>query len=185
VFGTWVNTCVIQLKRSVGRSSYLLLARSRQFCKRPLGIVCYLTTATPQSSPHYFLMGTTLDSVANAGNRKGQPNYPKEFEQQIAMAACAPGVSVAKLAMAHQLYVNMVFRWRRELRAREAETMAAAPALLPIVLAPLGALTRPRLAAPTTGASAAIEVVISDACVRISGMPDEALMRAVFRSLRP
>lgn len=58
-------------------------------------------------------MGATLDSVATAGNRKGQPNYPKEFKQRIAMAACEPGISVGKLAMAHQLNANMVFRWRR------------------------------------------------------------------------
>ena len=79
-------------------------------------------------------MGTTLDSVAISGNREGQPNYPKEFKQQIAVAACQLGISVAKLAMAHQLNVNMVFRWRRELRARETEPAQASPALLPIVL---------------------------------------------------
>ncbi len=48
-------------------------------------------------------MGTTLDSVDIAGNRKGQPNHPKEFKRQVAMVACEPGISVAKLTMAHQL----------------------------------------------------------------------------------
>jgi transposase len=43
------------------------------------------------------MMGTTLDSVAITGNRKGQPNYPKEFKRQVAVAACEPGISVAKL----------------------------------------------------------------------------------------
>jgi transposase len=130
-------------------------------------------------------MGTTLDSIATIGNRKGQPNYPKEFKQQIAVAACEPGISVAKLAMAHQLNVNMVFRWRRELRAREAEPAQASPALLPIVLERPIAPTRRRTTAPSASVPTAIEVVIGEACVHISGMPDEALLRAVFRSLRP
>jgi transposase len=55
-------------------------------------------------------MGTTLDSLASVGNRKGQPKYPEEVKQQIAVAACGPGISVAKLAMARQLNVNMVIR---------------------------------------------------------------------------
>lgn len=79
-------------------------------------------------------MGTTLDSVAIPGKRKGQPNYPKEFKRQVAVAACELGISVAKLAMAHQMNVNMVFRWRRELRAREAGPAPSSPTLLPIVL---------------------------------------------------
>ena len=73
-----------------------------------------------------------MDSVSISGKRKGQPNYPKEFKRQVAVAACEPGISVAKLAMVHQLNVNMVFRWRRELRAREAEPASASPTLLPI-----------------------------------------------------
>lgn len=130
-------------------------------------------------------MGTTLDSVDIAGNRKGQPNYPKEFKRQVAMAACEPGISVAKLAMAHQLNVNMVFRWRRELRAREEEPAQASSTLLPIVMERPSAAKRLPMTAPSTSAPAAIEVVIGDACVRISGTPDEAFLRAVFHSLRP
>lgn len=76
-------------------------------------------------------MGTTLDSVAATCNGTGKQNYPKEFKQQIAVAACEPGISVATLAMAHQLNVNMVFRWRGELRTREAEPRPASPMLLP------------------------------------------------------
>jgi transposase len=130
-------------------------------------------------------MGTTLDSVAFAGNRKGQPNYPEEFKQQIAVAACEPGISVAKLAMAHQLNVNMVFRWRRELRAREAASAQASPTLLPIVLERPAAVPRLKATVAAANAPAGIEVVIGDASVRITGTPDEALLCSVFRSLRP
>ena len=33
------------------------------------------------------------------------------------MAACAPGMSVAKLALEHGVNTNLLFKWRREYRA--------------------------------------------------------------------
>jgi len=47
----------------------------------------------------------------------GRPNYTSEYRWQVAVAACEPGISVAKLAQAHGLNPNMVFKWRRQLRA--------------------------------------------------------------------
>lgn len=131
-------------------------------------------------------MGTTLDSVAKSGNRKGRPNYSSEFKQQIVAAASEPGASVSKLAMAHQLNANMVFRWRRELGVGPASGAQAAAKLLPIVLerpstfAPLAAPVAQRDAAESH-----VEVMLGDACIRVFGTPDEAMLRAVFRSLRP
>ncbi|RQU48869.1 transposase [Burkholderia cenocepacia] len=49
--------------------------------------------------------------------RKGRPNYAPEYRRQVAVAASEPGISVAKLAQAHGLNPNMVFKWRRQLRA--------------------------------------------------------------------
>lgn len=128
-------------------------------------------------------MGTTLDSVSKSGGRKGRPNYSAEFKQQIVAAACEPGASVSKLAMAHQLNANMVFRWRRELGARAAGVAHISANLLPIVLKrdanpPAAPMARCATVQPC------IEVVIGGACVRVSGMPDEAVLSAVFRSLR-
>ncbi|WP_229522062.1 transposase [Massilia antarctica] len=52
-----------------------------------------------------------------SGNRKGRPNYPAEFKRQLAVAACEPGISVSKLAQEHGVNANMLFKWRRDLRA--------------------------------------------------------------------
>ena len=87
--------------------------------------------------------------------------------------------------MAYQLNTNMVFRWRRELGAGVNEAPKAHAALLPIVLdrrATPAPLATAALQRPT--ADSHIEVVIGDACVRISGAPGEAVLRALFRSLR-
>ncbi|MGE4531872.1 MAG: transposase [Acidithiobacillus sp.] len=56
-------------------------------------------------------------SEVRVSNRKGRPNYPLAYKREVAMAACAPDISVAKVALAHGLNTNMVFKWRRDLRA--------------------------------------------------------------------
>lgn len=59
--------------------------------------------------------------MATAGarrpTRKGCPNRAIEFKRGIAAAACAPGISVAKLALEHSVNANLLFKWRREYQA--------------------------------------------------------------------
>lgn len=57
------------------------------------------------------------DGNGQRSTRKGSPNYPIEFKRQLAEKACVPGVSVSRLALEHQLNVNMLFKWRRHYRA--------------------------------------------------------------------
>ena len=131
-------------------------------------------------------MGTTLDSVANYVTRKGRPNYSPEFKRQIVAAASLPGASVSQLAMEHRLNANMVFRWRRELAAGVAGSKEGPTTLVPIVLERDQAAAAPMTsAAPCKSDDFKVEVTIGGACVRISGTPDPAVLRAVFQSLRP
>jgi transposase len=133
------------------------------------------------------MMGTTLDTELRPGNRKGRPNYPVEFKRRLAAAACEAGVSVSKLAMANAVNANMVFKWRRELRAGLFDDAPPVTKLLPVVLAatPVEALsdaaTAPR--SPST-AVAMIEIVIADAVVRVHGHADAVLLTTIFQSLR-
>lgn len=131
-------------------------------------------------------MGTTLDSVANSGTRRGRPNYSPEFKRQIVAAASVPGASVSQVAMAHRLNANMVFRWRRELAAGAAGSKEGPTMLVPIVLERDQAAAAPiASAAQCKSDDFKVEVTIGGACVRISGTPDPAVLRAVFQSLRP
>ena len=123
-----------------------------------------------------------MDTVVESGNRKGRPNYQAEFKRQLAAAACEPGVSVSKLAQEHGINANMLFKWRRDLRAGLLATPAPEAAkLLPVILQ-RSAVS----AAPTVAASPArtIEIVIADAIVRIGADTDAALLQLVFQSLR-
>ena len=136
------------------------------------------------------MMGTTLDTELRPGNRKGRPNYPVEFKRRITAAACEAGVSVSKLAMANAINANMVFKWRRELRAGLFDDApAGVTELLPVVLAAApaevasDAATTPRSPSPGT-AVAMIEIVIADAVVRVHGSADAVMLATIFQSLR-
>ena len=136
------------------------------------------------------MMGTTLDTELRPGNRKGRPNYPVEFKRRLDAAACEAGVSVSKLAMANAVNANMVFKWRRELRAGLFDDApAGVTKLLPVVLAATpgealsDAVTAPASRLPDT-ALAMIEIVIADAVVRIHGSADAVMLATIFQSLR-
>jgi transposase len=131
--------------------------------------------------------------MATAGTRrptrKGCPNRAVEFKRSIAAAACAPGISVAKLALEHGVNANLLFKWRRDYRAGKfgvpesehapepsrPELAAAAITLLPV-----------QAAAASTDALtplACIEIVFRTVTVRICGAPEVASLRVVLDTL--
>ena len=98
------------------------------------------------------------------------------------MAACDPGVSVSKLAQDHGINTNMLFKWRRDLRAG----LLTGPAtdemrLLPVVLKPSSPAKKP---ASGAARGSATEITIADATVRVCAGTDAALLRLVLQSLR-
>ena len=58
-----------------------------------------------------------MDTAVKQGTRKRRPNYSMDFKRRLAVAACAPNVSVSKLALEHEVNANVVFEWRRQYRA--------------------------------------------------------------------
>ena len=131
-------------------------------------------------------MGTTLDTEVKSGNRKGKPNYPVDFKRRLAIAASEPGVSVSKLALEHQVNTNMVFKWRRDLRAGLLDIESQGPVtLLPVSLS--HAPRRKTVAAPVppiAHSAGLIEIVIADALVRVRGDVDAVFLKTVIESLR-
>ena len=127
-----------------------------------------------------------------SSNRKGRPNYTPEYRRQVAVAACEPGISVAKLAQAHGLNPNMVFKWRRQLRAGLFEGVAHSTAvLLPVALT--GETAEPASLAlqpvephrESVPAASGIEIELNGARVRVTGMVDPVQLRLVLRCLMP
>ena len=151
--------------------------------KRPPSTVCTYPTHSAKVVPVTFLMGTTVDTDGQSNNRKGRPNYPVEFKHRVATAACESGVSVSKLAQQHGINANMLFKWRRNLRAGLlTEATSRPPQFLPVVVQ--RSADRTARAGVTTSPTNFIEIVIADALVRVSASTDAALLQLVLHSLR-
>jgi transposase len=114
--------------------------------------------------------------------RKGCPNHPIELKRRLAALACAPEVSVAKLALEHGLNTNLVFRWRRQYRAGHFGPVGAASAagvkLLPVVNANLAPVRE-----STQASAAVIEIIVGAATVRLSHGVDAQALRTVLDCL--
>jgi transposase len=133
---------------------------------------------------------------ARRQTRKGCPNRAVEFKREIAAAACAPGISVAKLALEHGVNANLLFKWRREYRAgkfgapdpahRPASScadLAVAEANQPEPAVTLLPVQVPAAVADVIAASACIEVLFRSATVRICGAPEVTSLRVVLDTL--
>ncbi len=122
--------------------------------------------------------------TAKRTSRKGIPNHPIEFRRHLAKLACEPDVSVARLAMEHGVNPNLVFKWRRALRAGEYDPVD----LLPVTVeAPAQEIEQPAPApAPVASAApaGAIEISVGNTRMRIEGSPHEATLLLVLRMLR-
>ncbi|WP_232072174.1 IS66-like element accessory protein TnpA [Paraburkholderia pallida] len=103
------------------------------------------------------------------------------------MAACEPGVSIARLARENGLNANLVFTWRRRYLA---EQQAEAVQLVPVAIVNEASSVNepPALPEPETVRPAvptgSIEVRIGRAVVKVDGIVDAETLRTVLRSLR-
>jgi transposase len=134
------------------------------------------------------MMGTALDTELRPSNRKGRANYLVEFKRRLASAACEAGVSVSKLAMANGVNANMVCKWRREFRAGLFEEVThTMPKLMPVEVGELPAqvvVTTPAAIA-VSAVSEPIEIVSSDAVVRVCDGASPDLLRTIFARMCP
>ena len=108
----------------------------------------------------------------------------KQERRRIVEESLQPGVSVARLARAHQVNANQIFHWRKLYRegllADDAEKRAAE--WLPVRLAEVSP-EEPRQV-QSASAGGAIEVELARGRVRIEGAPDGVALRLVLELLR-
>jgi transposase len=124
-------------------------------------------------------VGTILDSSVKTGSRKGRLNYQVEFKRQLAVAACVPGVSVARIALAHGINANMLHKWCRQHRAGLFGPIEQEQVFLPVAISD----TPPAVAAPAMPGR--IEITYAGAVIRIDGCADATTVRAVLQGLHP
>lgn len=139
-----------------------------------------------------------MNTIIKTGSRKGRRNYNVDFKKRLAIAACEPGVSVARLALDNGINANMLHKWRRaHLAGGVGVTELPQPEFLAVRIAPpANALAQrqvhtspprmdhpvPKQAAPTPGV---IEIRVRAAIVRMEGAVDAATLEQVLRHLHP
>lgn len=121
------------------------------------------------------------------GSRKGRPNHSPEFRRCLAMAACEPGVSIARLARENGLNANLVFTWRRRyLAEQQAETVQLVPVAIVNEASSVNeppTPPEPEIVRPAVPAGS-IEVRIGRAVVKVDGIVNAEMLRTVLGSLR-
>lgn len=112
------------------------------------------------------------DEVVARG-RSGRPNYPAEFKRRLAVEACEPEISVAKLALRYGLNANMLFKWRRQYRAGQfggqgiGGQAAQTPLFLPVMTSATPSKAMPaKVASPEPGY---IEILRGASRIRVCG----------------
>ncbi len=110
-------------------------------------------------------------------NARGRHTYVPAFKSWIVEQAGRPGMSVAGLALNNQVNANQLRRWI------QLHGTAAAPAnratLLPVTVA-----AQPSPEPPPGGPSAAIEIEVADAIVRVHEGAAATTLRMVLACLR-
>ena len=118
-----------------------------------------------------------MENDVEYGRRRRSTNYPLEFKRKVAQQACETGVSVAQLALEHGLNTNMVFKWRRQLRAGQLDQGK----LVAVTVAPTMPL-QPGVS--DQRCEGVIEIRLGKAMMRIEGRPDPATLAVVLEGLR-
>lgn len=130
--------------------------------------------------------------------RKRRPNYSPEFRKQLAQRASEPGVSVSLLAQENDINVNMLFKWRRELRDGRLDGVMHRQPMLPVTIVddnpdhlspelPTAAASLDAVVAQRTATTepSVIEIQIAGAVMRFDSNADLSVVRAVLGMLRP
>jgi transposase len=118
----------------------------------------------------------TVDSVAPTSRRRR--SYSLGEKRQLVAESYEPGASVSLVARRHDINANLLFTWRRQMRA---PMPAAPPELIPIEI--VGAA--PSAAAVESEPPGMIEIILAgDVRVRVDAKVSEAALKRVLAALK-
>ena len=129
-----------------------------------------------------------LDGMIGGGLRgetapaRRRKSYTLEEKQRLVAESYEPGASVSLVARRHDINANLLFTWRRQMRA---PTSAA----LPLELIPIEVISDAPAAVATAAVEAerrgAIEIVLSGGVrVQVDAEVSEAALRRVLSALK-
>lgn len=113
--------------------------------------------------------------------KNGRCIYSREGKRALIEQCLEPGVSVARLALIHEVNANLLRKWIRAYQdGASSKTRRALPkeaALLPVLAV--------ESSAPTTRSTpdSLIEILVGDATIRLRGAVDAQQLRSVIACL--
>lgn len=114
------------------------------------------------------------------GERQRYERWSDEEHERILAESFMPGRTVSQVARDNGVGLGLLHYWRRQARAVGAvEEMR----FVPVSLASTATSPAPRTAVPTN-ATGALELVIRDVTVRVSGAVDVESLRNVLAAIR-
>ena len=118
--------------------------------------------------------------IHTIGGRRRYERWSDEERERILAESFMPGRSVSQVARDNGVGLGLLHYWRRQARAVGAvEEMR----FVPVSLASTATSPAPRTAVPTN-ATGALELVIRDVTVRVSGAVDVESLRNVLAAIR-
>jgi transposase len=124
-----------------------------------------LTCASHSAAP---LLSGSEDMVVA---RRRHERWPTDERARITAESFEPGTSISEVARRNGVSLGLLHYWRRQARdSGRVEELR----FVPITVAP----------EPTSVSAGAIEIELADACIRVSGVVDAALLRAVLAAVR-
>ncbi|MBC5022586.1 transposase [Klebsiella pneumoniae] len=124
-----------------------------------------------------------MQKNVTSGRRKGCPNYPPEFKQQLVAASCEPGVSISKLALENGINANLLFKWRQQWREGKLLLPSSeSPQLLPVTLDATAVQPEPHAENPELSISC--EVTFRHGTLRLDGAVSENLLTLLIQELK-
>ena len=121
-----------------------------------------------------------VEVITGAGRRR---RWSMEAKLRVVAESLAENAVVSEVARRHGIRPQQLFDWRRQIRAHGPAAMSEAmPAFAPVVVEGAGDGT-PVMPAPAAG-TCELEVVISDAVIRIRGGEAARMIETVVKALR-
>lgn len=108
--------------------------------------------------------------------------FTAEQKKAISEEALAPGASVSRVARAHDLNTNQVFKWMRQYQGNP-QSARTTPALLPVLVSHADATAIPVVPEPSVAITGTIELHFPKGRVCLSGAVDSDALRIVLEHL--
>lgn len=128
-------------------------------------------------------MKDTPNPIKPRISASGRRTFSKEFKQQVVMQSLEPGASVSRVARAHDINNNQLFKWRKELGGSLVPGKSAPVELLAVTLTPHEGKPACDARVAGTPQQGTIEIAFNSARLVVHGNVDLEALRVVMQCM--